>query len=250
MKLRNKRGFTLVETVIAMGIIAILMTAFIGAFGPAVKGVQKSVSKRDINRLAATLEADFSYLKSGDEQTDYDTAFHKAYEWIEASGSDSLDDALLIYQYRGDPSSLRDDQTLSPQTDTSSQIPGEDYVLQSVIRRLGDSEVSEELQPGVVVGRVFYVKLTQLIFDETGLVLGTAGEIIDPTLDSSGAREDVSSYEDYPDASLAFEAEFYVLKSNIYSYVSNSFNLSDGNNDGHPDATGRSIFTTNMAIMR
>ena len=249
INLTNKKsGFTLVETVIAMGIIAVLITAFLGAFGPAIQGVQKAISTKEVNRLASTLENEFVYLKPGDEKQKFTSGFHKAYTWIEDQGSDS--EAVLLYQYRGDPASPRADGTLEPISDISAQIPGRDYVLQSVARRLSDGTVSDELQPGVVEGRVFYVKMTQLVFEEDGLQLGTIGTIIDPTLDVNGGRDSVSSFQDYPEAVIAYQAEFYVLRSNIFAYVSNGFSLNDRNGDGHPDATGRSVFTRNMAVRR
>lgn len=243
----KRRGFTLVETVIAMGIITIMITAFLAAFGPAVQGIRKSISAKEANRLATTLESELSILRSGDQATAYSTAFEKAYEWIKSSGGANQDDIVLLYQYRGDPDSVRDDGTLEPQTDRSKQVPGEDYVLQSVIRRLGDAPVQEELAPGVVEGRVFYVRMNQLIFDNGELVLtDKLGDIQDPT----EPRDATSTHEDYPEAVIAFQAEFYVLKSSIYAYVDKTFNLDDANGDGHPDATGKPIFTRNMAVRR
>jgi prepilin-type N-terminal cleavage/methylation domain-containing protein len=53
---KQPRGFTLVETVIAMGIIAVMITAFLAAFAPAVTSIRKSISSKDVNRLASTLE--------------------------------------------------------------------------------------------------------------------------------------------------------------------------------------------------
>ncbi len=246
---RSRRGFTLVETVIAMGIITIMITAFLAAFGPAVQGIRKSISSKEANRLATSLEHELSILRPGDESNTYATSFEKAYEWIKGSGGTSKDDIVLVYQYRGDPGSTREDGTLEPQTDTSKQVPGEDYVLQSVVRRLGDNKVSEELLPGIVEGRVFYVRMNQLIFKNGELVLtddANKGKIIDPT----EPRDATTSYEDYPEAVIAYQAQFYVLKSSIYAYVKNGFKLDDANGDGHPDATGRPVFTRNMAVRR
>lgn len=245
----RRAGFTLVETVIAMGIITVMITAFLAAFGPAVQGIRKSISAKEANRLASTLETELSVLRF-DEHTDngggYRTAFEKAYEWIKDSGGSSRDDYVLLYQYRGDPTSVRDDGTLEPYTG-SDGIPGEDYVLQSVVRRLGDSAVQEELAPKVVEGRVFYVRMKQLIFENGALKLTDQPDrIIDPT----EPRDSTSNHEDYPEATIAFQAEFYVLKSSIYAYVNSSFNLTDSNSDGHPDATGKPVFTRNLGIRR
>ena len=243
----GRQGFTLVETVIAMGIITIMVTGFLAAFGPAVQGIRKSLSAKEANRLATTLEYELSVLRAGDEATQYATSFEKAYKWIKGSGGSVRDDIVLLYQYRGDPASVRDDGTLQPQADRSKKIPGQDYVLQSVVRRLGDARVGQELVPGVVEGRVFYVRMNQLIFTDGALGLTTdLGEIIDPT----EPRDATTTHLDYPEAVIAFQAEYYVLKSSIYGYVNSQFELTDANGDGHPDSAGKPVFTRNMAIRR
>ncbi len=162
--IEKKRGFTLVETVIAMGIITIMITAFLAAFGPAVQSIRKSMSAKEANRLASTLEIELSTLRFDqhiDNGGDYTTAFQKAYEWIKDSGGTIREDFVLLYQYRGDPTDVRDDGTLNPYTGVDG-IPGQDYVLQSVVRRLGDLAVQEELAPRVIEGRVFYIRMKNL----------------------------------------------------------------------------------------
>lgn len=247
----RKGGFTLVETVIAMGIIAIMITAFLAAFGPAVQGVRKSISAKEANRLVSSLEAELGMLRNN-EHTDnggnFDTAFEKAYEWIEESAQNNNDNYVLIYQYRGDPNSLRSDGTLEPYQGNNG-VAGRDYVLQSVARRLGNTAVQEELVPGVVEGRVFYVKMTQLIFRNGVLGLtdeADATRIIDPT----EPRASTNNAEDYPESVIVFQAEFYLLRNGIYTYVTNNFNLDDSNSDGHPDVTGRPVLVRNLAVRR
>ncbi|MFK7909962.1 MAG: type II secretion system protein [Akkermansiaceae bacterium] len=250
--IRGKRfGFTLVETVIAMGIITIMITAFLAAFGPAVQGIRKSISAKEANRLASTLETELSILRSTehvDNGGDYTTAFEKAFEWIKGSGTNTKDNFVLIYQYRGDPNDVRGDGTLNPYTGTDG-IPGEDYVLQSVVRRLGDAETQDELVPTVVEGRVFYVRMKQLIFNNGALELtgdANVGKIVDP----KGAHSEAANHTQYPEAVIAFQAEFYVLKSSLYSYINGPFNATDTNGDGHPDATGKPVFTRNLGVRR
>ena len=249
MKLRRrsiKAGFTLVETVMAMGIITIMITAFLAAFGPAVQGIRKSISAKEANRLSTSLEYELSILRPGEEVT-HPTSFAKAYTWIEESLSTTKNNFVLIYQYRGDPNNVRSDGTLEPYAGNDG-LPGQDYVLQSVVRRLGDPNVASELAPGVVEGRVFYVRMKQLIFDSGELVLTTSpGTIIDPT----EPRDAVTDHTDYPEAVIAFQAEFYVLKSSLSAYVNSpGFAFVDDNNDGHPDATGKPAFVRNLAVRR
>ena len=248
----KRSGFTLVETVIAMGIITIMITAFLAAFGPAVQGIRKSMSSKEANRLASTLEYELSVLRPADapgvDDGRYKTAFEKAWWWIRNSAHPSVKDVhIVIYQYRGDPNvASRPDGTLMPYTGTDG-VPGQDYVLQSVARRLRNDSLQEELKPGVVEGRVFYVRMTQLIFKDGALVLSDQPlKIIDPT----EPRQPTTLPANYPEAVIAFQAEFYALKSSLYAYVRNTFNLDDANGDGHPDATGKPVFTRNLGVRR
>ncbi len=234
----KKRGFTLVETVIAMGIITIMITAFLAAFGPAVQGIRKSISAKEANRLASSLEAELSVLRP-DEAAVYSTAFEKAFTWIEDSGGDTQNKMVLLYQYRGDPNAVRKDGTLKPVTDPSADdIPGKDYVVQSVVRRLEDTEVQEELQPRVVEGRVFYVRMNQLIFNADGE--------LEPSDQPGVVREQqppnaTMDYTNYPDAVIALETEFYVMKSSLYPYISDAFDISK---------RGKPVFKRNIAVRR
>ena len=253
-KVCKRRGFTLVETVIAMGIITIMVTAFLAAFGPAVQGIRKSISAKEANRLASTLEYELSVLREGES---FSTPFEKAFDWIKRSGGTTTrNDFVLMYQYRGDVSSSNPDGTLAPYTGTDG-LPGKDYVVLSVVRRLGDSLIENELAPKVVEGRVFYVRMTQLIFDDGELKVagpkdppepdlpGGPGEIIDPTeeIDADGvkSRTTVTDHADYPEAVIAFQAEFYVLKSSMHAYAKNTFD---------PSKAGKPVFTRNMAVRR
>jgi len=240
---KTKRGFTLVETVIAMGIITIMITAFLAAFGPAVQGIRKSMSAKEANRLATTLENELSVLRPDEAgSSGYKTAFEKAFEWIEDSTNSTKgnDDMVLIYQYRGDAESPRDDGTLNPYTaNDADDLPGKGYVIQSVVRRLGDDEVDEELVPGVLEGRVFYARMTQLIFNDQGELIvsdNNQNKIREPRSPNA-----VKNYEDYPEAVIAFQAEFYVMKSSLSAYIKNGF---------EPDKRGKPVFTRNMAVRR
>lgn len=254
LKLRQRhQGFTLVETVIAMGIITIMITAFLAAFGPAVQGIRKSISSKEASRLSSTLEYELSILSPTDVTDGYQTSFEKAFEWIEGSGGTTKDEMILLYQYRGDPNvAQNDDGTLQPFSDPKG-IPGEDYVLQSVVRRFDNPYVKLELQPAVVEGRVFYVRMAQMVYTDDGLTLGGEngaggglGKIVDPNDPYSQALDSAA----YPEAAIALQARFYTLKSSIYPYVNGGFKLDDDNNDGNPDATGKPIFVRNIAVRR
>ena len=52
----RKRGFTLLETVIAIGVLAVLLTGFMIVFAPAAAGIRKSINVQEADRLASTVE--------------------------------------------------------------------------------------------------------------------------------------------------------------------------------------------------
>lgn len=262
-KRQYRQGFTLVETVIAMGIITIMITAFFAAFGPAVQGIRKSISIKEANRLSTTLEHELSVIREGEHNTTdepvegkYRAAFEKAFDWIEGSFGER-DDMILLYQYRGDPKATpNDDGTLAPYSGGVG-VPGQDYVLQSVVRKFDNAHVIEELVPGVVEGRVFYVRMAQLVYNEnTGALELTSSttsplDIVDPNNPT-----EVTDYLTYPEAVIVFQAQFYLLKSNVYSAVSN-FDPADLSGDPagrvvdrHPKSTGKPIFVRNLAVRR
>ena len=51
----RQSGFTLLETVIAIGVLAVLLTAFMYAFGPAMSGIRRAINIQEADRLASTL---------------------------------------------------------------------------------------------------------------------------------------------------------------------------------------------------
>ncbi|MEN9974751.1 MAG: hypothetical protein RLZZ282_757, partial [Verrucomicrobiota bacterium] len=50
------RAFTLIETVIAIGVLAVLLTGFMMVFAPAAAGIRSSLSLHEADRLSSTLE--------------------------------------------------------------------------------------------------------------------------------------------------------------------------------------------------
>ena len=237
----QQRGFTLVETAIAMGMVAVMISSFMIVFGPAAQGINKSLSAKEASRFSTALEHELSVLRSGEG---YSTVFEKAFEWIRNSNvtaPTSDQRPVLIYQYRGNPGSVRPDGTLDPYTG-SGTVAGVDFVIQTSVRRLDDTfhqaEIQAELAPGVLVGKVYYAKMTQMIYNTSGeMVLGTAGEIKDlhPT---NTTRTSASAYTDVV---IPFRTEFYVLPNVLYSYINATWS---------PAAPGRLLFTKNMAVNR
>lgn len=231
-----QRGFTLMETVIAIGVLAVMLTAFMAVFGPASRGIRRSINVQEADRLTSALERELSTNRPNGAGAEAVTAFHKAYNWIVDSHENDM--VVFAYQYRGDPKQLRADGTMEPYLQRSGQA-GRDYVVQPMLRRRGDALLTSDLR--ALEGRVFFVKMTQLIFEgANGLRLGRAGTISIPpgqnALRGTGA-------DAYPDAVIPFLAEFYEIQSSDPSFlaVGGRFNVANYN---------KPMFTRNIAVRR
>ena len=236
--LRSRRGFTLMETVIAIGVLALLLTAFLAVFGPATTGLRKAISVQEADRLSAALERELVTKRPSTGGSDtYKTGFDKAYEWIKAAPDSG--NAILLYQYRGDPSQLRADGTMEPYT-KSGGVAGKDFIVQPAVRQRGDGLLLEDL--AALDGRIFTVKLTQLVFSGGQLARGEAGQITDPTPDD-GDTSGGSDSDGYPEAVIAFAAEFFIVPNSSPDYVKpgGKFN---------PVNLTKPIFTRNLAVRR
>lgn len=235
--LRFRRGFTLMETVIAIGVLALLLTAFLAVFGPATAGLRKAISVQEADRLSAALERELVTNRPGGSGPDYKTGFDKAYEWIKAAPDSN--NAILLYQYRGDPSQLRADGTMEPYTQGDG-VAGKDFIVQPAVRQRGDSLLLEDL--AALDGRIFTVKLTQLVFSGGQLARGEAGQITDPTPDD-GDTVGGSDSDGYPEAVIAFASEFFIVPNSSPDYVKpgGKFN---------PENLTKPIFTRNLAVRR
>lgn len=211
----RERGFTLLETVIAIGVLAVLLTGFIIVFAPAAAGIKKSISVQEADRLVSTLEQELVTLRGATQTSTFKTGFGKGFEWLKSSNS--ANDALLIYQYRGSVSSLRPDGTPEPVASTNDKLAGKGYNVLTMVRRKSDTLFKEDLQ--AVEGGVFFVKCTQLVFDGGGLKVGTPGTIKDPKAGGAAAGD----ADSYPEAVVAFSADFYSVPTKSAAYFDTKF---------------------------
>jgi prepilin-type N-terminal cleavage/methylation domain-containing protein len=231
----RKRGFTLLETVIAIGVLAVLLTGFMIVFAPAAAGIRKAINVQEADRLASTLEQELvTYRKGQTVSGTGTTGFGKAYEWIRESNTEA--DALLIYQYRGSLSSSRQDETPEPVTTVKDKMVGKDYIVNTMLRRKSDPEFLADLP--AVEGSVYFVKCTQLVFENNELKPGPAGTIKDPKGTAGSTTAD-----DYPEAVIAFSADFYTVPSKAAGYFTSGFSKTF-------NAAKKPVFTRNLAVRR
>lgn len=243
---KNYKGFSLVETVIAIGIVAILLTTFMSVFGPAQQSVNRSIGIADANRLVSTLENEMAIIRPG-EETEYVTngaasPFEKAFQWIVDSSEPQ--NAIAIYQYQASPVDSNNDNTLKAVTiqdlQAETSLSGRDYIAQTVARRVSgtSSNIENELQPGVVSGNVYVARMTQLIKNasEGKLELGSQGEI----KNQDGGR--VADSSNFEDAYITVQVEFFQLPNNLAPFVTGG--------NWKFDQLGAPVAVQNIAVRR
>jgi prepilin-type N-terminal cleavage/methylation domain-containing protein len=238
------RGFTLLETVIAIGVLAVLLTGFLVVFTPAADGIRRSISVQQLDRLTSTLEKELVTLRDGDESglsagSSRATGFDKAFSWIQDSGKSS-DSSIFVYNYRGSASKLRPDGTPEPEVIVNEKVSGKDFTVVSMARRKNDTKFLEDLP--AIEGAVYLVKCKQLIFDTTKgeLKTGEFGEITDP----KNPGTSVNSAEEFEDAVIAFSADFYLMPSKDRNFYSSSVFNKKFESFKNP------VFSRNLAVRR
>ena len=232
------RGFTLIETVIAIGVLAVLLTGFMMVFAPAAAGIKQSINVQDADRLASTLEQELVTLRPGDtEATGFEKAFNRLQRCKDAAN------ALLIYQYRGAlTGTLRTDRTPVPvpnikASDTSYLVAGKDYMVVPMVRLISDAIFLKDDLPATE-GGIYLVKCTPLVFKNSALTLGTAGTITD--LKGAGNHTPAT----YPEAVIPFAAEFYSVPAKAKSFFTGGGFATFFNTAKTP------VFTRNLAVRR
>jgi prepilin-type N-terminal cleavage/methylation domain-containing protein len=235
---RLRAGFTLLETVIAIGVFSVLLTGFIIVFAPAIDGIRKSINSQHADRLVSSFETELVTLRPGASGgARFNTGFDKSFDWIRKSTTAA--DALFAYQYRGKLDTLRpDDKTPVPEASVKGKILGKDYIMVPIVRRKSDSKFIEDL--AAIEGSVYLVKCTQMVFATTGMELGTGGEIRDPK--PAGAT--VVNPDDYPDAVIAFSAEFHQLPAKDPSFFTGNAFTKKFTQANNP------VFIRNLSVRR
>lgn len=245
------RGFTLLETVIAIGVLAVLLTGFMVVFAPAADGIRKSINVQQADRMASALEQELVTLRKGEDTADIKTGFDKAFDRIKQSSAASPTDALFAYQYRAKlPFVARapDDGTSAPEPKLDGK-PGENYVVVPMVRRKSDPQFIRDLE--AIEGAVYLVKCNQLVFSGGQLITNTtAGTIKNPkpkpTPDTDPPYQagPFTKAADYPEAVIAFSADFYLMPAKSATYFNGATFTTNFSKLKNP------VFTRNLAVRR
>lgn len=173
MKSKSHKGFTLTETVLAIGIVGVLLVVFVAMFFPARRSVQAALTIQEADRIVKTLTSELNTVRP-DERTAssvrvstrnrYTSSFDKAFYWMLFTAKPET--TILIYNYRGDLNKpLREDGTYQPATDDAG-IPGSGTVLIPACTLASNKLRWEDFR--ATVGPVFAVRMTQLVVEQRG----------------------------------------------------------------------------------
>ena len=109
MTSRRRGGFTLTETLIALGVVGILLALFLTIFVPARSMVRDALICQEADRVASTLKAELTTLRAGESAPpgakqsslgQYISSFDKAFLLMSCSRTPGT--ALIIFSYRAD----------------------------------------------------------------------------------------------------------------------------------------------------
>lgn len=162
----KRKGFTLVETVLALAVVGMLMSAFMIVMVPARKAIQGGIAIQEADRLTSALTAELATLRPTERQK-YKTAFEKAFDWMKKTKDAKT--TILIYNYRGDLGKIaRQDGSPQPYTKGREYVPGEDTIVTTAVVLADQDRNRIEEDSNSIIGPIFVVRMTQLVWEDQG----------------------------------------------------------------------------------
>ncbi len=242
---KSRRGFTLMETLLAIGVVGVLLSIFLTIFVPARGMVRQALNRQEAERIASILRSEMSIIRpdeqAGAEATtssdgQFLSPFDKGFFWLLKSRTPT--NAIVVYSYRADTTKpARADGTYPP-VPASRNVPGQGNQLVSIACPMNDPLHKDNIKDAV--GPVFLVKMTQIV--ETG---GGKYELSGNPGSINGANSPdkyVSSVEDKNPwgAVIMYRADFYLMSPpNPARYKGKSWKR-----------LGRPMFSVNLSFRR
>lgn len=216
MFVKIRQGFTIMETLLAIGIISMLLGIFMTLFLPAKNMVRASIAKGESERITSVLHSEMMTLRDNEMASDsatesygdqYISGFDKAFDWLTKSTVPRT--SIVIFSYRADVSKdIRDDGTY-PAVKLNANVPQQQHKLVTMACPLDSILHREDIKHAV--GPVFLVRMNHLeekpngtfeLVDRPGYVRGG-----NSPLDYVSSPNDTESWGGY----LLFRADFFML---------------------------------------
>ena len=167
LSLQRLRGFTLMETLLAIALVGVLLSIFLTVFVPARGLVRQALTRQESERITGILRAELSTLRADEiaggnatasSENQYLSTFDKGFHWLRKSARPSS--SIVVYSYRADLSKpVRKDGSY-PAVPAGKSVPGKDMQLVSIACPMDDPVHRDDIRDAV--GPVFLVKMTQL----------------------------------------------------------------------------------------
>lgn len=154
------------ETLLAMALVATLVSIFLVVFIPARGMVQKSLAQQDVDRLVGVLKAEMKTIrqdersnkKSSEEK--YVNGFDKGFYWLRKTREP--DSAIVVFSYREDITKAPGPDGTRPAIPANESVPGETSNLVTIACPIDDKVHRKHIRDAV--GPVYLVSMTQLEF--------------------------------------------------------------------------------------
>lgn len=163
----HQRGFTLMETLLAIGMVGVLLSIFLTIFVPARGMVQQALARQDAERISGILRAELSTIRA-DEQApasataasdgQYLNTFDKGFFWLLRTKTPG--NTIVIYSYRGDTTKPARADGTPPIVPPSRNIPGMGNQLVTLACPIDDPLHKDQIKRAV--GPVYMVRMTQI----------------------------------------------------------------------------------------
>ncbi len=173
LNLRRLRGFTLMETLLAVALVGVLVSIFLTVFLPARGMVRQALTRQESERITGILRTEMATLRAdetaGASQKKsslgkYLSAFDKSFYWMLRSKNPST--SVVIFSYRADTSKPPRADGSFPPVPASKSVPGVNSQLVTIACPMDDAVHRKDIRDAV--GPVFLVRMSQLIPSANG----------------------------------------------------------------------------------
>ncbi len=216
LNVRRLRGFTLMETLLAVALVGVLVSIFLTVFLPARGMVRQALTRQESERITGILRAEMGTLRADETASasqdksslgKYLSAFDKSFYWMLRSKNPST--SVVIFSYRADTSrSPRADGTFPPMPPAKA-VPGVNSQLVTIACPMDDAIHRKDIKDAV--GPVFLVRMSQLIPKGNGEFRLSKQP---GTIGGASTPESYVSSENETDAwggAIFFRADFFLM---------------------------------------
>ena len=228
------------ETLLALALVATLVSIFLVVFVPARGMVQKSLAQQDAERLIGVLRTEMRTIRNDERTTgkssesQYRTTFDKGFYWLKKT--DSPKTAIVIFSYREDLSKNPEPDGTRPPIPARESVPGETSNLVTIACPVDDKVHAAHIKDAV--GPVYVVRMTQLEFK--------GGEF--KPVSKPGIVSGYNSPEDYLEKCVNFEVGGPTLFYRADFFLLSSANPALLKNKKDWKRLGQPIFSSTMSI--